>query len=155
MIAPRFSESASSNSAMVRSSICSSLKHRSFSSMHALITCCSSRCWISPSPSKHQTLDVMAIFISVQTCYSLCQIHQRVLYEIRTNIHKFVRSKVDLRSRCEFCVTYVWDLWLTFPLSSCSIIIFSLVPFTSARERNYLVLLLYVAILSFTFSTET
>ena len=52
VMVPLLSGSASSNSAIVRSSICSSLNFIPFSSMHACITRCSSWCWIRPSPKE-------------------------------------------------------------------------------------------------------
>lgn len=53
VMAPRLSTSASSKSAIVRSSTWSSLNFMPFSSMQARITCCSSLCWIRPSPETN------------------------------------------------------------------------------------------------------
>lgn len=50
VMAPRQPGSASSNMALVSCSSCCSLNSIPFSSMQARITCCSSRCWIRPSP---------------------------------------------------------------------------------------------------------
>lgn len=61
VMAPRPSTSASSNRALVRSRSCSSEKLMLFSSMAALITCCSSRCCISPSPEHHKKNSIRSV----------------------------------------------------------------------------------------------
>jgi len=54
VMAPLDSLSASSNNAIVRSSTWSSENCIPFSSIHARITCCNSRCCIRPSPGQQK-----------------------------------------------------------------------------------------------------